>query len=246
MQLRVLGANGTYPTADNPSAGYLLTHDGAAVWIDTGSGTLAALHELMDPGDLDAVIVSHVHVDHSADLFPFYHYLRFGPTPRTGLTLFVPEQAADRIAGYADPAGAHFREVFEIIVPPEGSRQAVGPFQFAFGRADHPVPTLLVRVEVDGRSIAYTADTGTDCDLVGLAAGVNTLLAEATFQGEAKPAPHHLTAYEAGDVAHRAGVERLILTHILPTLDRSKSIEEAAARFGGDIMAAAPGLEVLI
>lgn len=246
MQLRVLGANGTYPTPGHPSAGYLVTDGNAALWVDAGSGTLAALQELMDPTDLTAVIVSHAHVDHSVDIFPLYYYLRFGPAPRAGVPLFVPEATAERMAGYADPAGTNFATTFDVMVPPDGSHRAVGPFVIRFGRADHPVPTLLIRIEAEGRTLAYTADTGTGCDLVGLAAGANTLLAEATFQGTDKPAPHHLTAYEAGDIAHRAGVERLILTHILPTLDRTQSIEEAAARFGGDIMAAAPGLEVLI
>jgi ribonuclease BN (tRNA processing enzyme) len=246
MQLRVLGASGTYPTARNPSAGYLVTHGEAALWVDAGSGTLAALQELMDPGDLTAVIVSHVHVDHSADVFPLYHYLRFGPAPRVGMPLFVPERTAPALAAFADPSGDHFGEVFDVVVPLDGSHHTLGPFRIGFGRADHPVPTLLVRIEAGSRSLAYTADTGTGCDLVGLASDANTLLAEATFQGVDKPAPHHLTAREAGDIAHRAGVERLILTHILPTLDRKQSIEEAAARFGGDIMAAAPGLEVVI
>ena len=246
MQLRVLGANGTYPTAGNPSAGYLVTHGDAAVWVDAGSGTMSALQELMDPGELDALVVSHAHVDHCADVFPLYHYLRFGPTPRAGLPLFVPEQTAERLAAFADPSGAHFAEVFDVTVPADGASTAVGPFRMSFGRADHPVPTLLLRIEAEGRRLAYTADTGTGCDLVGLAEGANTLLAEATFQGTEKPAPHHLSAAEAGEVAHRAGVERLILTHILPTLDRTTSIAEAATRFGGDIMAAAPGLEVLI
>jgi ribonuclease BN (tRNA processing enzyme) len=246
MQLRVLGANGTYPTAGHPSSGYLVTHGDATLWVDTGSGTLATLQELMDPVNLTAVIVSHAHVDHSADIFPLYHYLRFGPKPRTGLPLFVPENTAEPLAAFADPDGSHFGDVFEVVVPPDGSQQTVGPFRIRFGRAHHPVPTLLIRIEAEGRSLAYTADTGTDCDLAGLASNANTLLAEATFQGSDKPAPHHLTAQEAGEIAHRAGVERLILTHLLPTLDRKQSIEEAAARFGGDIMAAAPGLEVVI
>ena len=78
------------------------------------------------------------------------------------------------------------------------------------------------------------------------ARSANTLLAEASFQGTEKPAPHHLTAAEAGEIAQQAGVERLILTHLMPTLDPQQSIAEAAAEFHGDVMVAAPGLEVLI
>lgn len=246
MELRVLGANGTYPTAGRPAAGYLVSHGGSSVWIDTGTGTLLALQELMDPADLDAIVVSHVHADHSSDLFPAYHYLRFGPTPRTGIALFVPEGAAERLSAYVDPAGSSFATTFDVIVPRPGDWHDVGALRLAFGRADHPVPTLLVRAEAGGRSLAYTADTGTGCDLAGFAGGSNTLLAEATFQGSEKPADHHLTATEAGKIATAAGVERLILTHILPSLDPVRSIEEAAAGFRGDVMAAAPGLEVVI
>lgn len=246
MELRVLGANGTYPTAGHPAAGYLLSHEGTDVWMDAGAGTLTALQDIMDPADLDAIVVSHIHADHSSDLFPAYHFFRFGPTPRSGLRLFVPAGAADRMRAYVDPTGGNFAATFDECVPVTGEEYRVGGLTFRFGRADHPVPTLLTRVDAGGRSLAYSGDTGTDCDLVGLAAGANTLLCEATFQGVDKPAPHHLTAREAGEIAHRAGVERLILTHILPTLDPSESIEQAAAAFRGDVMAAAPGLEVLI
>jgi ribonuclease BN (tRNA processing enzyme) len=117
---------------------------------------------------------------------------------------------------------------------------------FRFGPADHPVPTLQIRVDAGGRSLAYSADTGTGSDLVALSRNANTLLAEASFQGTEKPAPHHLSAAEAGNIAQRAGVERLILTHLMPTLDPQQSIAEAAAEFHGDVMVAAPGLEVLI
>lgn len=247
MELWVLGANGTYPTSGRPASGYLLSHLGVRVWMDAGSGTLASLQQLMDPADLDAVTISHAHVDHSVDVFPLYHYLRFGATPRSPLPLLVPEGLAGKMMAYVDSGGpSHFEEVFAPTVPEPGEEVTIGSVALRFGRADHPVPTLQVRVTAGGRSCAYSADTGLESDLVELAEGANTLLCEATFQGTGKPAPHHLTAAEAGAIARAARVERLILTHLLPTLDPRQSIEEAAAVFGGDVMVAAPGLEVTI
>jgi ribonuclease BN (tRNA processing enzyme) len=247
VQLWVLGANGTYPTAGRPTAGYLLSLDGTRVWIDAGSGTFGALLELMDPADLDALIISHMHVDHCADVFALYHYLRFGPVRRSPLPLIVPEGATERLSRFLDSGGgSHLTEAFAPRTPEPGEVAEVGGISFRFGPSDHPVPTLQMRAEAGGRSMVYSGDTGTESDLIGLAAGANTLLAEATFPGPDKPAPHHLTATEAGEIAREAGVERLILTHLLPTLDPQLSIAEAAAAFDGDIMVAEPNLEVLI
>lgn len=243
MDLWVLGANGTYPTAGRPTAGYLLTHEGTRLWLEAGSGTLLALQELVDPAEVDALFISHRHADHSVDVFPLSHYLRFGSQPPRPLRLFAPEGLAERLTAFAGP---EVESVFDIVTPAPGSEVEVGPMKLRFGQADHTVPTLQLRVEAGGRALAYSADTGLGSGLAELAAGSNTLLAEASFQGTDKPVPHHLTATEAGEVARAAGVERLIITHVMPSLDPNQSIEEAAAVFGGDVMMAAPGLEVLI
>jgi ribonuclease BN (tRNA processing enzyme) len=201
----------------------------------------------MDPADLDALIISHLHVDHCCDVFPLYHYLRFGAAERPPLPLIVPEGAFDRLAAFVDSGtGSRLTEFFAPHIPEMGRELLLGSMTFRFGLGDHPVPTLQLKAEAAGRSMAYSADTGLGSDLAALAAGTNTLLCEATFQGAAKPAPHHLTAAEAGGIARQAGVERLILTHLTPTLDPQQSIAEAVAEFDGDVMVAAPGLEVLI
>lgn len=247
MQLWVLGANGTYPTAGQPTAGYLLSHGDSRVLIEAGSGTYGALLNLMDPAGLDAVVISHLHIDHCVDVFPLYHYLRWGPGERSPLPLILPEGAVERLEAFLDSGGgSHLREAFAPRTPAAGESLDLGEMAFRFGEADHPVPTLQLRATADRRSLAYSADTGTGSALVDLATGANTLVAEATFQGQDKPAPHHLTATEAGEIAREAGVERLILTHLLPTLDPQRSIAEAAVVFGGDVMVAAPDLEVLI
>jgi ribonuclease BN (tRNA processing enzyme) len=99
----------------------------------------------------------------------------------------------------------------------------------------HSVPTIGVRVEAGGGVLAYSADTGPAEEIVELSRGADLLIAEATWQenGEARP-PIHMTAREAGEVAERAGLGELMLTHIRPYLDRDRSREEAAGAFAGE------------
>jgi ribonuclease BN (tRNA processing enzyme) len=90
----------------------------------------------------------------------------------------------------------------------------------------------------------YSGDTG-ECEaLVTLAEGADTLLAEATFGPGDRYVPNlHLTGAQAGQHAARAGVQRLIVTHIPPWASREVAAAEAAAMFDGVVVAASPGAE---
>jgi ribonuclease BN (tRNA processing enzyme) len=247
MRLRVLGSSGTYPVVGNPASGYLVDRDGISVMLDTGPGSFAALQEVMDPGALDAVVVSHVHFDHCLDLFSLFTLLRYR-TPATGtLPVFVPEGAALHLAAFARAGPDHdFYRVFDWRTVGSGDHAEIGPFVLRFGAAAHPVPALVVGMEAEDGSLAYSGDTGPGGDLADLAVGASALLCEATMQGERTrdTYPYHLTAAEAGEVAAAAGAGRLYVTHVAPTLDPAVSVAEAAARYRGPVEWAAPGLEV--
>ncbi|MDF1596224.1 MAG: MBL fold metallo-hydrolase [Acidimicrobiia bacterium] len=254
MQLTVLGSNGTYGTPGRPPSGYLVEHEGTRIWMDAGPGTFAALQDQLDPGDLDGIVLTHVHGDHCLDIFGFYYAMRFGRRPGLIFPTYVPEGLEDRLVGFLEGGeprikGSHpISDVLDFRIMGAGGSTRLGPLTLRFAIAEHPVPTLCVRIEADGRSLTFSADTGVGGGLAGLAAGTNLLLCEATYQGAGvdKPWPHHLTAGEAGEVARAAGAGALMLTHIWPTLDPARSVAEAEGTFGRPVALAVPGISVKV
>jgi ribonuclease BN (tRNA processing enzyme) len=106
----------------------------------------------------------------------------------------------------------------------------------------HPVPAYGFRVSAHGRTIAYTGDTGPCEALDRIAGGADLLLAEASFrEGEDNPPDLHLTGREAGEVAARNGVPRLVLTHVPPWHVPAERRAEAAEVFAGALVLAEPG-----
>ena len=127
------------------------------------------------------------------------------------------------------------------------STYEVGPFRIATARMLHPVEAYAMRLEHDGASLTYSGDTGPSEDLVTLAKGTDVLLAEASFvHGQDNPPDLHLTGREAGEHAARAGVGRLVVTHVPPWHDAERACAEASASFDGDVVRAQTGLVLAV
>ncbi|HEY0782697.1 MAG TPA: MBL fold metallo-hydrolase [Thermoanaerobaculia bacterium] len=233
MRLHVLGSSGGFPVPDNPCSGFLLRNGGSEVWLDAGTGTFAALQQVTDHLGLEALVLSHRHPDHCADLLTFYvaRMLHEGGAPR--LPLYAPAGTLDVFTHFLPgETPEKVDKVFELREIAEGTRIEVGGIRMRFLRTEHPVLTLAVRAESPAGSLTYSADTGPHVDLAGFARGTDVLLCEATYQNEKRGAPVHLTAAEAGNVAHRARVGELLLTHIWPTFDPALSVQEAQTAAG--------------
>lgn len=241
----ILGSQGTFPLPDHASSGFLLQADGTNVWLDAGTGTFANLQRHTDYFSLSAVVLSHLHLDHILDFYPFYYGLRYshdcqGPK---GLKVYAPSGAEEFLRRILSVDGeADFGGYFDFQTINAESGFSVGPLEFSFTSARHPTETLAVRVSHQGRSLTYTADTAPSQQVVELAKGSNLLLSEASLQ-EAHGALEdvHMTAEEAGRTAAEAQVDRLVLTHISPGLDPATSIDQAAKHFSGEIAIADDG-----
>ena len=121
----------------------------------------------------------------------------------------------------------------------------LGPFEVTAAPALHPVQCHALRLAAGGRTLVYTGDTAPCGSVDALAAGADVLLAEASFTTAAATPPDlHLTARQAGELAERAEVGRLIVTHVPPWYDPAHALAEATTAYHGPAVAAEPGMVV--
>ena len=233
LTVTVLGCSGSYAGPGNACSGYLVRSPEATTVVDLGSGTLANLQRHVALDQLDALVLTHEHPDHWLDL----------PILRTALKYYV------EVEGLAvhSPAGvqSHAQRLIGRLEPTlrwttlgPGSVVEVGDQRLRFSRTDHPVETLAVRVEATGRTLVYTADTGSGWEPGDFLSGVDVLLCEATMPEEQQDRTQHLTARQAGALARQAGVGELVLTHIAPGVDPQAQHAAATAAFDGDVVVA--------
>ena len=230
LGVTVLGCSGSYSTPGGACSGYLVESPGARVWLEAGPGTLGNLQRHCDLADLDAVVISHEHVDHWTDLAvvfsAFRHYERRSHLPVYGTS------------GTRSLAGALLRKddlapTFAWHQVSAGDQTEIGDQRWRFSRTDHPVETLAPRVDSGGRSFAYSADTASGWSIDQLGQGIHLALCEATFlEADRHLGASHLTAREAGAMASTAGAQRLLLTHLAPGSNADAMAREASESFG--------------
>lgn len=241
MKLTVLGAAGSYPTAVEPGSGFLLEADGARIVLDLGPGTLPRLLDEVPIHAVDAVVVTHGHADHSADLLAWYHLARHGIPPRSSVPLLAPTDVVDRVGAFLKKGAEELGMVFDHRPAGPGSTETVAGVSLTFGAVVHPVPAIAVRVDAAGKSMVYTGDTAPSADVVELAGGCDLLVCEATLVDETVPGIH-CSAEDAGAMARDAGVGALLLTHLRPDQDSDAAIEAANREFEGPVGVAKAGL----
>lgn len=244
-RLTVLGCATPYPSVDNPCSGYLVSSGGTRVWVDAGSGTLGPLQQHVRLDELDAIWISHLHADHSADLLTAYYAALYADIRLAApIPLFGPPGIADRLAGFLTNTSTRspIESAFAVTELHDGHQVVIGSLRLTCRAVAHDIPAFAVRIEAGGRSLVYSGDTAPCPSLTQLAEGCDVLLCEA----ESAQAPDegdqvHHTPEDAGDTARAARAGRLIVTHVGRFLTPQEAVARASARFDGPVDYAAPG-----
>ena len=233
MKLHILGVSGPFPESGGATSGYLLEAGDTLLQLDLGSGVLARLTAVTPPESLSALLLSHWHFDHAADLTVLLY--RLEALGRT-LHLYAPADESSVLRKIVSSSSC-----FELTEIAPGDSFTVGSCSVLVGEARHPVPAVGFRIESEGRVFGYTGDTNTLPSLAGFYRGSSLLLADALFPAEnwteQKP---HLSAALAAQLACDAGADCLVLTHLNPLFSPGLLLREAQA-VHSRVCIAAPG-----
>jgi len=243
MRLTVVGCAGSFPGPDSPASCYLLEADDFRLVIDFGNGSLGALQKYAGLSGVDAVCLSHLHADHCVDLYSYSVARTYHPDGQLPtIPVYGPAGTAERIGLLHGPDGdgeLMKRFAFEVLEP---GKLTIGPFDVELAHVNHPVETFAYRFTYGGRALVYTGDTGETEAVPELARGADVFLSEAAFLEQPDLPPDlHLTGRQAASYASRAGVGRLLLTHLQPWTNPDDTRAEAAAAFPGDLDIAVAG-----
>ncbi len=247
MRLTVIGNSGSYPGPESSASCYLVeADDGGRTWrilLDLGNGALGSLQRYSRADDIDAIFLSHLHADHCLDLCGYYVMRKYHPDgalPR--IPVYGPTDSARRLAkAYDLDEDPGMNEEFDFV-PYTAQSVQCGPFTITARRVVHPVTAYALRIEVGGKVLAYSGDSGVCPGLEDTARGADLFLCEASFlEGAPNPPDLHLTGAEAGRTATVAGAQRLLLTHIPPWHDPQVVLGEAVAEYAGKVELSSPG-----
>lgn len=240
MKITVAGFWGAYPEKDGATSCYVVEAGGETFLLDCGSGALAAIPHITSLQNINSVVVSHRHYDHTADLGSLIYSrvvaMGLKETDRP-LTFYSPK---------IEEAFFHTYEkkgITEVKSFEEHSEIHIGRATITFFQTKHPAPCFAMKLEEEGTAIVYTADAVFDEGLAAFAEGADLLIAECSFyEGQDAAAFGHMNSTEAAEIAARAGVNELWLTHLPHFGEHRDLLREAGTRFNGEIKLAARNL----
>lgn len=257
-----LGTVSPYPKGNKNCPGFLVKNDDKKILLDCGNGISRLMNFPKDLKDL-IIIISHLHKDHYSDLGAFADaldcYHRLGISNDT-IKVFLPEfwsvafnynNVIDILASSKYMKLIDYGEQGYVKVSSTSylhNNLVYGNMKLSFLKNLHGTPnikTYSTKIEVNGMSLVYTADTEYNEQLIEFCKNADLLISEATFLKGQPKTKGHMYAYEAGFLAKEANVKKLMLTHFWPEIPKSEYVNEASIYFE-NVIAAEEGKKLIL
>lgn len=239
LEIIVLGSGTRVLNPERSMAGYAVRAPESFVLLDCGDGVIRlGLEAGLPMLQIDAILFSHLHLDHLADLPPLLWALHGEGQQRAErpLYLFGPPGLRSFFEGMIGLYGDWILRVpCEIVVREvQHERFNIGACEVQAYAMAHGVPANGYRLQAQSRVIAYTGDTGPCEAAIALARNADVLITECSFPN-GQESPTHLTAGEVGRMAAQARCKRVLLSHLYPEALAADVVSQCREYFSGEI-----------
>src|SRR5260370_26673399 len=178
MRLTVLGSCGAWPDAGQAWSGYLVEHDGFRLLVDLGYAVVPRVLERVPAGQVDAVLISHGHPDHCADLNPLLRARVLRDDPPPPLPVYALPGALDAVLALDRPGMLASGYVLHELTA--DSSLDIGPLQVQTRLLPHWLPNVGMRLAAGGRALSHTGKPGPRHDGGAPGPGAGLLLPQDT------------------------------------------------------------------
>jgi ribonuclease BN (tRNA processing enzyme) len=250
LRLTVLGCSTAAPHPATPTAGFLVEWGSTAILLDCGQGVIRNLQKALDPHDLAAIVIGHMHADHYLDVVGLRYLYPWGEPAPVPLPIYLPPGGRPRLDALANAVSERvgfFDTAFDAVEYDPDQVLQVGDLRLRFVQGRHYVPAWGVVIDApDGSRLAYTGDTGPSASVEEGVRGADLLLVESALGLAAHDDPErgHLTPQEAIELARRAQARSAVLVHYGPA--RKPEMDAMCAAAGPWVRTAVDGLTITV
>jgi ribonuclease BN (tRNA processing enzyme) len=254
MKLTILGSGTSVPHPERASPSHWLEIRSGTILLDISADAAHRMaQQALDWTNLDAIWISHFHLDHLGGLPTFLFGTKWAPQTQSRtkpLRIFGPEGLRDTVETISNTNDYGLLEQpfpIEIVeVAPNASFEILPGVNATTLKTPHTKESLALGLkDEDSKLFVYTSDTGFSEDLGPFAKHAALLLMECSFRRN-KPVQKHLELADAMRLAHECAPEKLVLTHLYPEWDNVDLAAEARPLWSGETIEAKDGLQLEI
>lgn len=246
ISVTILGSGTCVPSLRRSSCSILTKIRDKFLLFDSGAGTM---HKLLENGvaifDVSFVFFSHFHPDHTGELVPFLFANKYpdGSRRKIPLTLMAGK-GFERFYDNLKNVYGHWIELAPDLLNIVELDNTVydmkefNDFKVESLPVEHNPESIAFRITSPGGiSMVYSGDTDFSENLVTLSKNADLLICESALPDELK-VKGHLTPSMAGEIATRANVRKLVLTHFYPECDQSDIEKQCRKTYSGPLLLA--------
>jgi ribonuclease BN (tRNA processing enzyme) len=246
ITVTILGSGTCVPSLKRSSCSVLLKVGDANLLFDSGPGTMRRLLEAgITIFNIPFIFYSHLHPDHTGEFVTFLFATKY-------------PDASSRTTPLNIVAGRGFSAFYKKLKNVYGNwielspglvniieLDNTGPDSIRFDDftvkslpVDHTDESIAYRINTaGGKSVVYSGDTDFSENLITLAKDADLLICESALPDELK-VKGHLTPSLAGEIATRANVRKLVLTHFYPECDQTDIEKQCRKTWSGQLVLA--------